>query len=226
MLAVAFVLAGPLVITATLLQSRRSRRRQHHEQQVAAESTRQTLAYTQIAAHCPSLQDCARLSAVCKAARRLETALDAVSGGTVVRCVGSRLCAGGVAFVLRALSRPANADVEELELHSCRLGLEGSLVLAAGLEAHPWLLRGLSLREDDLGEEGAEALVQRYALRILASAPPPPSLDARRAVQRGAELGGDSRARRGGVRRRRGTQRGGAGARCRVQARSAEPLQQ
>ena len=46
-----------------------------------------------------------------------------------------------------ACERRENAAVETLELHSCRLGVEGALVLAAGLRANPWVLRALSVSE-------------------------------------------------------------------------------
>ena len=76
----------------------------------------------------------------------LEIKLDMTSP-TVVRLSGCRLGAGGMALVVRSLGRPANAAVDTLELHSCRLGVEGALVLAAGLLANPWMLRALSVSE-------------------------------------------------------------------------------
>ena len=116
------------------------------QQEAALDGTLQTDAWSCIAAQYSDLQDRARLRCVCKAALRLEIKLDMTSP-TVVRLSGCRLGAGGVESVVRSLGWPANAAVETLELHSCRLGVEGALALAAGLRANPWMLRALSVSE-------------------------------------------------------------------------------
>ena len=141
----AFFVVLCLVLIKRLYRSKKEQAKL--QQHVALEGTLQTDAWSCIAAQYRDLQDRAHLRCVCKAARRLEIKLDATSCTTVVRLAGCRLGASGMNFVMRSLGRPENAAVETLELHSCRLGVEGALVLAAGLRANPWVLRALSVSE-------------------------------------------------------------------------------
>ena len=158
MLMAGFFLAGPTVITAFMIRSYQTRRRQRLLEK-GSESRWSTEVWSLIASNYPELQERVKLRAVCKAARRLEITLPATGvGGTTVRLVGLRLGRSGAAAVMRALGRPSNASVEELQLHSCRLGVIGARVLAAGIRANPWALRGLSVSEDDLGPDGVAAL--------------------------------------------------------------------
>ena len=143
----AFVL-GPAVLTLLMMRAYQSKQQQAKLQQEAAlDGTLQTDAWSCIAAQYSDLQDRARLRSLCKAASRLELKWLGMTSPTVVRLSGCRLGAGGVESVVRSLGWPANAAVETLELHSCRLGVEGALALAAGLRANPWMLRALSVSE-------------------------------------------------------------------------------
>ena len=138
-------IVSPAVLTLLLMRAYKSKQQKAKLQQEAGlEGTLQADAWSCIAAQYSDLQDRAHLRCVCKAARRLEIKLDMTSP-TVVRLSGCRLGAGGMALVVRSLGRPANAAVDTLELHSCRLEVEGALVLAAGLLANPWMLRALSV---------------------------------------------------------------------------------
>ena len=163
MLMAGFFLAGPTFITVFMIRSYQSRRRQRLLEK-GSESRWSTDVWSLIASNYPELQERARLRAVCKAARRIDMKLPATGvGDTTVRLVGLRLGRSGAAAIMRALGRPSNASVDELQLHSCRLGVEGARVLAMGIRANPWVLRGLSISEDDIGPVGVTALREALA---------------------------------------------------------------